>query len=37
MNLTAEQFITLKLVEKGNPNIDVVLGGGTNPIWNVRR
>lgn len=37
MNLTPDQFITLKIVEKGNPNIDVVLGGGSTPIWNVRR
>lgn len=37
MNLTADQFITLKLIEKGNPNIDIVLGGGASPIWNVRR
>lgn len=37
MNLTADQFIILKLIDKGNPNIDVVLGGGTNSIWNVRR
>ena len=37
MNLTPDQFITLKIVEKGNPNIDVVMGGGSNPIWNVRR
>ena len=36
MNLTPDQFITLKIVEKGNPNIDVVMGG-SNPIWNVRR
>lgn len=37
MNLTPDQFITLKIVEKGNPNIDVVIGGGSSPIWNVRR
>lgn len=36
MNLTPDQFITLKIVEKSNPNIDVVMGG-SNPIWNVRR
>ena len=36
MNLTPDQFITLKLVEKGNPNIDVMIGG-SNPVWNVRR
>lgn len=37
MNLTADQFITLKLIEKSNPNVDVMLGAGTSPIWNVRR
>lgn len=37
MNLTPDQFITLKIVEKGNPNIDVILGGASQPIWNVRR
>ena len=37
MNLTPEQFITLKIVEKGNPNIDVVMGGSSSPIWNGRR
>ena len=37
MNLTPDQFITLKIVEKANPNIDVVMGGGSSPIWNVRR
>lgn len=37
MNLTPDQFITLKIVEKGNPNIDVILGAGTNSVWNVRR
>ena len=37
MNLTPDQFITLKIVEKGNPNIDVVLGGNTTQMWNVRR
>lgn len=37
MNLNPDQFIMLKIVEKGNPNIDVVMGGGSNPVWNVRR
>ena len=37
MNLSPDQFVTLKLVEKSNPNIDVVIGGGSSPIWNVRR
>lgn len=37
MNLTPDQFIMLKIIEKGNPNIDVVMGGGSSPIWNVRR
>ena len=37
MNLTPDQFIMLKIVEKGSPNIDVVMGGGSSPIWNVRR
>ena len=27
MNLTQDQFIMLKIVEKANPNIDVVMGG----------
>lgn len=37
MGLSADQYITLKIVEKANPNIDVVMGGGSSPIWNVRR
>ena len=37
MNLTSDQFITLKIIEKTNPNIDIMFGGGTSPIWNVRR
>lgn len=37
MNLTPDQFITLKIVEKSNPNIDVVIGSGPNSVWNVRR
>lgn len=37
MNLTPDQFITLKIVEKSNPNIDIVMGSGTNSMWNIRR
>lgn len=37
MNLTPDQFITLKIVEKGNPNIDVMIGSGATSMWNVRR
>lgn len=37
MNLTPDQFITLKIVEKSNPNIDVVIGGGNSSVWNIRR
>lgn len=37
MNLTSDQFITLKIIDKANPNIDIMFGGGTSPIWNVRR
>lgn len=37
MNLTPDQFITLKIVEKGNPNIDVIMGGSTTQMYNVRR
>lgn len=37
MNLTPDQFITLKIVEKSNPNIDIVMGGSTGSVWNVRR
>lgn len=38
MNLTPEQFITLKIVEKSNPNVDIVMGGsGTSQMWNIRR
>lgn len=37
MGLTPDQFITLKIVEKSNPNIDIVMGGGTNSMWNIRR
>ena len=37
MNLTQDQYIMLKIVEKSNPNIDVVMGGNTSSMWNVRR
>lgn len=37
MNLTQDQFITLKIVDKANPNIDVVMGGNANSMWNIRR
>jgi regulator of protease activity HflC (stomatin/prohibitin superfamily) len=37
MNLSPEQFIMLKIVDKANPNVDIVLGGGTNSMWNIRR
>lgn len=37
MNLTPDQFITLKIIEKSNPNIDIVMGGGTSNMWNIRR
>lgn len=38
MKLSTEQYIMLKLIEKGNPNIDVMIGGGgTTSMWNVRR
>lgn len=37
MNLTNDQYITMKLIEKANPNVDVILGGGTQSMWNVRR
>jgi regulator of protease activity HflC (stomatin/prohibitin superfamily) len=37
MRLSPDQFITLKLVEKANPNIDVLIGNGSNSMWNVRR
>ena len=26
-----------KIVEKGNPNIDVIMGGSTTQMYNVRR
>lgn len=37
MNLTTEQYIMLKLIEKGNPNIDVMIGSNTTSMWNIRR
>lgn len=37
MNLSTEQYIMLKLIEKGNPNIDVLLGGGASSMWNIKR
>lgn len=37
MNLTIEQYIMLKLIEKGNPNIDVMLGSDAISMWNIRR
>lgn len=41
MNLTASQFINLKWIEtvsnKNGANIDVMVGGGSEPIWNIRR
>ena len=37
MNLTQDQFIMLKIVDKANPNIDVVMGGNANSMWNIRR
>jgi len=37
MNLSQDQFIMLKIVEKSNPNIDVVMGGSASSMWNIRR
>lgn len=37
MNLTSDQYITMKLIEKANPNVDVILGGNTSSMWNIRR
>jgi regulator of protease activity HflC (stomatin/prohibitin superfamily) len=41
MNLTASQFINLKWIEtvsnKNGANIDVMVGGGSEPIWNIKR
>lgn len=41
MNLTASQFIQMKYIEmianKKDANIDVLIGGGETPMWNIRR
>lgn len=41
MNLSASQFINLKWIEtvanKQGANIDVLVGGGSDPIWNIKR
>ena len=41
MNLSAAQFINLKWIEtvanKQGANIDVLVGGGSDPIWNIKR
>lgn len=41
MNLSATQFINLKWIEtvanKQGANIDVLVGGGSDPIWNIKR
>lgn len=37
MNLTPDQFITLRIIEKSNPNIDIIMGGSTTQMFNVRR
>lgn len=37
MHLTPDQFITLKIVEKSSPNVDIVMGGNTTSMFNVRR
>ncbi len=37
MNLSPDQFIQMKLIEKANPNIDVLIGSGSQQMWNVRR
>jgi hypothetical protein len=41
MNLTTEEFIALRQWEiiegKKDANIDVLVGGGTQSMWNVRR
>ena len=36
MNLTPDQFIMLKIVDKANPNVDILMGG-SNSMWNIRR
>jgi regulator of protease activity HflC (stomatin/prohibitin superfamily) len=41
MNLTPAQFINLKWIEtvaaKNDANIDVLVGGGETPMWNIKR
>jgi hypothetical protein len=37
MRLTPEQFMYLRLIDKANPNIDVVMGGNTSQMFNIRR
>lgn len=41
MNLSASQFINLKWIEtvanKQGANIDVLVGGGETPMWNIKR
>lgn len=41
MNLTTQQFISLKWIEtianKQGANIDVLVGGGETPMWNIKR
>lgn len=41
MHLSTSDFINLKWIEtvnsKSGANIDVMVGGGTNPMWNIKR
>ena len=41
MNLSTSDYINLKWIEtiaaKNGANIDVMVGGGTNPMWNIKR
>lgn len=37
MNMSANDFLMLKIIEKSNPNIDVIIGGGAQSMFNVRR
>ncbi len=41
MHLSSQDFISLKWIEtvaaKSGANIDVMVGGGTNPMWNIKR
>ena len=41
MNLSPQQFISLKWIEtianKDGTNIDVLVGGGETPMWNIKR